>query len=156
MVSRERSVPQRLPAELRASAQLAANPIRVRTRVRYLRDETAGVGPLWDSSGMARFGYARVSTPGQKDDSQIDALTAAGCERTGWIMPRANSRGARSGTKCFDYLRRGDELVITRLSRPFRSVRHMTELAAQLDERGGWIIRTEDTTVTCLYLRSNC
>ncbi|WP_431951912.1 recombinase family protein [Nocardia lijiangensis] len=38
--------------------------------------------------------------------------------------------------KCFDHLRRGDELVITRLSRPFRSVRHMTELAAALDERG--------------------
>ncbi|MGW5113409.1 recombinase family protein [Nocardia sp. NPDC004123] len=38
--------------------------------------------------------------------------------------------------KCFDHLRRGDELAITRLSRPFRSVRHMTELAAQLDERG--------------------
>ncbi|MFE4456042.1 recombinase family protein [Nocardia tengchongensis] len=37
---------------------------------------------------------------------------------------------------CFEYLRRGDELVLTRLSRPFRSVRHMTELAAQLDERG--------------------
>ncbi|MEU4342100.1 recombinase family protein [Nocardia sp. NPDC023852] len=26
--------------------------------------------------------------------------------------------------------------MVTRLSRPFRSVRHMTELAAQLDERG--------------------
>ncbi|BCK57025.1 recombinase family protein [Nocardia wallacei] len=38
--------------------------------------------------------------------------------------------------KCFDHLRSGDELVITRLSRPFRSVRHMTELAADLDERG--------------------
>ena len=37
--------------------------------------------------------------------------------------------------KCFEHLRRGDELVITRLSRPFRSVRHMTELAAALDER---------------------
>jgi DNA invertase Pin-like site-specific DNA recombinase len=29
-----------------------------------------------------------------------------------------------------------DELVITRLPRPFRSVGHMTELAAVLDERG--------------------
>ncbi|MFI2280785.1 recombinase family protein [Nocardia beijingensis] len=38
--------------------------------------------------------------------------------------------------KCFEHLRRGDELVITRLSRLFRSVWQMSELAAQLDERG--------------------
>ncbi|MDV8128538.1 recombinase family protein [Rhodococcus sp. IEGM 1304] len=85
---------------------------------------------------MARFGYARVSTRGQNDDSQIDALTAARCERI-WV-DKASGKLARrpEWDKCFEYLRRGDELVITRLSRPFRSVRHMTELAAQLDERG--------------------
>ncbi|WP_072691716.1 recombinase family protein [Rhodococcus marinonascens] len=85
---------------------------------------------------MARFGYARVSTRGQKDDSQIDALNAAGCERI-WV-DKASGKLARrpEWDKCFGHLRRGDELVITRLSRPFRSVRHMTELAAALDDRG--------------------
>ncbi|MGX1778566.1 recombinase family protein [Nocardia brasiliensis] len=53
-------------------------------------------------------------------------------------MDKASGELARrpEWDRCFEYLRRGDELVITRLSRPFRSVRHMTELAAQLDERG--------------------
>ena len=37
--------------------------------------------------------------------------------------------------KCLDYLRAGDELVITRLSRMARSVRHLTEVAATLAER---------------------
>lgn len=95
------------------------------------------LSPLYGTvRGMARFGYARVSTRGQKDDSQIDALNAAGCEQI-WV-DKASGKLARrpEWDKCFGHLRRGDELVITRLSRPFRSARHMTELAAALDERG--------------------
>jgi DNA invertase Pin-like site-specific DNA recombinase len=85
---------------------------------------------------MARYGYARVSTRAQNDDSQIDALKAAGCERI-WV-DKASGKLARrpQWVKCLDHLRRGDALVITRLSRAFRSVRHLTELAAELDERG--------------------
>lgn len=85
---------------------------------------------------MARYGYARVSTRAQNDDSQVDALKAAGCERI-WV-DKASGKLARrpQWDKCLDHLRHGDELVITRLSRAFRSVRHLTELAAELDERG--------------------
>ncbi len=66
-------------------------------------------------------------------------------------MDKASGKLARrpEWDKCFEHLRRGDELVITRLSRPFRSVRHMTELAARLDERGIDLIVLEqgiDTT----------
>jgi DNA invertase Pin-like site-specific DNA recombinase len=73
---------------------------------------------------VARYGYARVSTRSQTDDSQLDALRAAGCERI-WT-DTASGRLARrpEWDKCLDYLRAGDELVVTRLSRMARSVRH--------------------------------
>jgi DNA invertase Pin-like site-specific DNA recombinase len=85
---------------------------------------------------MARYGYARVSTRSQTDDSQLDALRAAGCERI-WT-DTASGRLARrpEWNKFLDYIRAGDELVITRLSRMARSVRHLTEIAALLTDRG--------------------
>jgi DNA invertase Pin-like site-specific DNA recombinase len=85
---------------------------------------------------MARYGYARVSTRSQTGDSQLDALRAAGCERS-WT-DTASDRLARrpEWNKFLDYLRAGDELVVTRLSRMARSVRHLTEIAALLADRG--------------------
>ena len=84
------------------------------------------------------LGYARVSTLEQDEALQVDALRSAGCRRV--FVDKASGKLARrpEWDKCFEHLRRGDELVITRLSRPFRSVRHMTELAArQVYEQAG-------------------
>jgi DNA invertase Pin-like site-specific DNA recombinase len=85
---------------------------------------------------MARIGYARVSTKAQNDDSQIDALNEAGCDRvfvdhgvTGKLAERPQLDAA------LEYLRPGDVLVITRLSRAMRSLKHMIELADHLRER---------------------
>ena len=81
-------------------------------------------------------GYARISTRSQRDNSQLDALTDAGCERI-WADV-ASGRLARrpEWNACLDHLRAGDELVVTRLSRMARSVRHLTGIAALLAERG--------------------
>lgn len=85
---------------------------------------------------MARYGYARISTRSQRDDSQLDALRAAGCERN-WADTASGKLARRpEWDNCLDHLRRGDELVVTRLSRMARSVRHLTEIAALLAERG--------------------
>lgn len=85
---------------------------------------------------MTRVGYARVSTREQNIDSQLDALHAAGCERV--FVDKVSGKLARRSQwdACRDYLRPGDELVITRLSRVARSVRHLTEVTAELGERG--------------------
>lgn len=86
---------------------------------------------------MARIGYARVSTRTQNDDSQIDELTAAGCERiftdqgvSGKLAKRPQLDAA------LEYMREGDVLVITRLSRAMRSLKHLLALSETLRERG--------------------
>lgn len=82
------------------------------------------------------IGYARVSTTGQHDESQHDLLTEAGCTRV--FADKASGKLARrpQWDACLDHLRPGDTLVVTRLSRIARSVRHLTEVAALLDDRG--------------------
>lgn len=85
---------------------------------------------------MARYGYARISTRSQRDDSQLDTLRAAGCERI-WADTASGKLARRpEWDNCLDHLRRGDELAVTRLSRMARSVRHLTGIAALLGERG--------------------
>lgn len=85
---------------------------------------------------MARIGYARVSTRNQHEDSQLDELAAAGCEPV-YLDKASGKLAARpEWDSCRRYLRVGDQLVVTRLSRLARSVRHLTELAAELEDRG--------------------
>jgi DNA invertase Pin-like site-specific DNA recombinase len=85
---------------------------------------------------MAKIGYARVSTRDQHPESQHDALVAAGCEKV--FTDKASGKLARRPQldAALDYLRPGDELVITRLDRLGRSVRNLCELAEQFTERG--------------------
>src|ERR1017187_1963210 len=89
--------------------------------------------------GGHRIGYGRVSTRDQNPDSQRDALLAAGCDPdhlfidhgvTGKLAKRPQW-GA-----CLNYLRSGDVLVITRLSRAARSLRNLLDVVDQLRERG--------------------
>jgi DNA invertase Pin-like site-specific DNA recombinase len=85
---------------------------------------------------MARYGYARISTRSQRDYSQLDALRAAGCERI-WTDTASGKLARRpQWDACLDHLRAGDELAVTCLSRMARSVRHLTEVAANLAGRG--------------------
>jgi DNA invertase Pin-like site-specific DNA recombinase len=84
-----------------------------------------------------RVGYARVSTNGQCDDSQIDELRSAGCTKLFVDKGVSGKHASRPELdKVLAYLRPGDVLVITRLSRAMRSLKHMIELAESLRERG--------------------
>ena len=83
-----------------------------------------------------RIGYGRVSTRDQNPDSQRDALQAAGCDEI-FIDTGASGKLASRPEldRALARLRPGDTLVITRLSRAMRSLRHLLELAADLGDR---------------------
>lgn len=83
-----------------------------------------------------KIGYARVSTPEQSLDRQIDELHSAGCEQ----IFREAASGKRGATRpewdrCLDSLRGGDTLVVTELSRLGRHTGELTTLLDDLDER---------------------
>jgi DNA invertase Pin-like site-specific DNA recombinase len=86
---------------------------------------------------MAKIGYARVSTRGQNDDSQVDDLTTYGVDKLFIDHGVSGKHASRPELdKALAYLREGDVFVITRLSRAMRSLKHMIELAEDLRKRG--------------------
>jgi len=81
------------------------------------------------------LGYARVSTTEQNPDLQVDELTAAGCWRV-WTDHASGALDRRPQLDAvLEQLRPGDTLVVWRLDRLGRSLRHLIEVVTGLDER---------------------
>ena len=82
------------------------------------------------------LGYARVSTGDQSPDLQLDALRAAGCYRV-FVDTASGALAARPElTKVLDQLRPGDTLVVWKLDRLGRSLRHLIDTVGELERRG--------------------
>ncbi|QFY44098.1 recombinase family protein [Candidatus Methylospira mobilis] len=82
------------------------------------------------------IGYARVSTQDQNLDLQLEALTKAGCEKL-FDDKISGSRAERPGlSKALETLREGDTLVVWKLDRLGRSVKHLIDLVGELRKRG--------------------
>jgi DNA invertase Pin-like site-specific DNA recombinase len=81
------------------------------------------------------IGYARISTADQSMDLQKDALSKAGCREI-FEDVASGSKSSRDGLeKTLNYLRPGDTLVVWKLDRLGRSLRHLLEVVAQLQQR---------------------
>ncbi len=80
-----------------------------------------------------KIGYARVSSDDQSRDLQRDALRQAGCER---IYEEKESGGKVDRPellRLMEALRAGDTLVVWRLDRLGRSLKHLIETVEQLE-----------------------
>jgi DNA invertase Pin-like site-specific DNA recombinase len=98
-----------------------------------------------------KLGYARVSSDDQNLGLQRDALNNAGCER---IYEEKESGGKTDRpelSRLMEVLRSGDTLVVWRLDRLGRSLKHLIETVEQLEAMGvGFQSVTEaiDTTTS--------
>ncbi len=73
------------------------------------------------------IGYARVSTTDQNLSLQQEALVSAGCEKI-FEDKVSGTQVDRPGlAKALDMLRQGDTLVIWKLDRLGRSVKHLVD-----------------------------
>jgi DNA invertase Pin-like site-specific DNA recombinase len=96
-----------------------------------------------------RVGYARVSTGDQTTDLQTDAMRVAGCERIYEETASGAQRDRPELMRALEHLRAGDVLVVWKLDRLARSLRHLIDTAEELQKRGiGFVSITEgiDTT----------
>jgi DNA invertase Pin-like site-specific DNA recombinase len=98
-----------------------------------------------------KLGYARVSTEGQNDDTQVADLTAYGCDV---IYIDHGVSGKHASRPQLDAalaaLRPGDVFVITRLSRAMRSIHQLLDMVngtAAANRQDGFKARGIDLVV---------
>ncbi len=84
------------------------------------------------------IGYARVSTHEQNLDLQLDALKAAGCEKTfhDKISTLKEKEERKGLSEALAFLRPGDVLVVWKLDRLGRTLKELIELVDSFNKRG--------------------
>ena len=82
------------------------------------------------------LGYARVSTADQQPHLQVDALEHAGCYRVFTETASGAAADRPVLEQVLDQLRPGDTLVVWKLDRLGRSLRHLVDTVSGLAGRG--------------------
>lgn len=95
-----------------------------------------------------RFGYARVSTEDQDLAAQLDALQAAGCDQV--LSEKVSGRAVLRPEldRLLDKLRPGDQVVVWRLDRLGRSLKHLVALVDQFAADGVELISLQENIDT--------
>ena len=96
-----------------------------------------------------KIALARDSSVGQNLDSQLIALKEYGCEK---IFQEKKSGTKREGREvleeCLEYVREGDEFVVTRIDRCSRSVLDLQLIIKLLDQKKVTFAATEQSINT--------
>lgn len=95
------------------------------------------------------IGYVRVSTSDQNLDLQIDALKTAGYDKIHKDIA-SGAKDDRTGLiDVLTYIRKGDTLVVWKLDRLGRSLRHLIDTINQINARGCYFKSLQENIDTC-------
>jgi len=90
------------------------------------------------------IGYARVSTEDQNLDMQIDALKEAKCDHIYEEKMSGKIRDRPILDKALNFMRKGDTLVVWKLDRLGRSLRHLIEVFNKLMDEGMYFMSLQE------------
>ena len=94
------------------------------------------------------IGYARVSTQDQNLDLQNDALKGAGCDKI-YTDKMSGAKTNRPGLEeILGFIRKGDTLVVWKLDRLGRSLKHLIQVMQLLDDRGVYFKSVQESLDT--------
>lgn len=91
-----------------------------------------------------KLGYARVSTKDQNFELQEDALLKAGCEKIYKEVVSGAKQDRPTLTSLIDNCREGDTIIIWKLDRLGRSLKHLVELVNILIKKKVGLISLND------------
>jgi DNA invertase Pin-like site-specific DNA recombinase len=94
-----------------------------------------------------KIGYARVSTKDQKLELQMDALQKAGCEKV-FSEKLGAAKERPELERMIDQLRPGDIVVVWKLDRLGRSLKHLIELVDLFKGKGVDFVSLSDSIDT--------
>lgn len=83
-----------------------------------------------------RYGYARVSSVDQDLSIQIEALEAAGCEVRKEKASGTKLDGRSELQLLMEFMRKGDELYVTRIDRLARSIADLQSYRGSIEREG--------------------
>lgn len=94
-----------------------------------------------------KIGYARVSTRDQNLDLQVDALQKYGCEKL-FQEKQSAVKERPELEKLLEHIREGDIVVVWKLDRLGRSLRHLVDLMALFKDKGVEFVSLNDSIDT--------
>lgn len=91
-----------------------------------------------------KYGYARISTRDQNLDLQLDALKKTGCERIFTDIASGAKADRPNLNQLLAEIRSGDVVIIWKLDRLGRSLKHLVELVDQLNKKRVGLVSLND------------